>query len=488
MSDLSRARPARLFTAFGTVLYVDGVSGELRHGEVGTSPANAYFVLDQELSVPTRQGWLVYDSGTSLQRIICLEDRCQIILKAANSSSAGTMPLQLIPLERGLITLRAQDSFLSAIPDGSIKLSAKRCSTWELFLTSEEWCTYPLRHGALQGLDTWDTAGDSFDQKRIRGYVVHPRIRARINARTKARKVLIFGYIKWSHGRVNSDLSKHLYRRGYVIDILDWRANHAEYIGEIISHYDLFLTALDGVGALVNYGVPYDKIIAVSHGEFDIRMLIKDRGIEVFEQFANYGVLSEFLYCTSLVLGVKRIPTVASVGVNYAEFHSEIPEQLKTVGYATSMSLETHGVELKRGELAEAAAREAGLEFKIAGSTRNQIHFENMPDFYRTVDAVVTSSISEGAGLTVIEAAAAGRLVIGTPVGHFPRKAYEGGGIIAPVEVEKFKSFAAGTLRYYKENPQAYVHKCHEIQDAARRFDWCHVIDEWIELIETARH
>ena len=95
-----------------------------------------------------------------------------------------------------------------------------------------------------------------------------------------------------------------------------------------------------------------------------------------------------------------------------------------------------------------------------------------MPDFYRTVDAVLISSISEGAGLPVMEAAAAGRLVIGTPVGHFPLKAYQGGGIIAPIEAEKFKEFAVATLRYYKENPAAYVEKCRSIQEAARKFDW----------------
>jgi predicted O-methyltransferase YrrM len=151
------------------------------------------------------------------------------------------------------------------------------------------------------------------------------------------------------------------------------------------------------------------------------------------------------------------------------------------------MSVETFGVEWKRGELAEAAAREAGLTFKVAGSTGNQIPFHDMPEFYRTVDAVLTSSISEAAQLPVMEAAAAGRLVIGTPVGHFPRKAYQGGGILAPIEADKFKVFAAETLRYYKEHPSAYVDKCHVIQDAARAFDWQHSIGEWVELIETAR-
>jgi len=46
MIDLSSAPRARLITAFGTVLYLDPASGELRHGDVATSPANAYFVAD----------------------------------------------------------------------------------------------------------------------------------------------------------------------------------------------------------------------------------------------------------------------------------------------------------------------------------------------------------------------------------------------------------------------------------------------------------
>jgi len=175
------------------------------------------------------------------------------------------------------------------------------------------------------------------------------------------------------------------------------------------------------------------------------------------------------------------------MGVNFAEFYSMISERLSTVGYASSMSVTTYGIEWKRGELAEAAAREAGLEFRVAGSTGNQASFHDMPEFYRSVDAVLTSSISEAAQLPVMEAAAAGRLVIGTPVGHFPRKAYEGGGILAPIEAGKFKAFTVETLRYYKDNPTAYRDKCHAIQEAARKFDWKYTIDEWVELIEGAK-
>ena len=86
-----------------------------------------------------------------------------------------------------------------------------------------------------------------------------------------------------------------------------------------------------------------------------------------------------------------------------------------------------------------------------------------------------------------MEAAAAGRLVIGTPVGNFPRNAYEGTGIIAPIEADKFKEFTAATLRYYKANPSEFVRKCQDIQKAATKLDWQHMIGDWVELIETSR-
>jgi predicted O-methyltransferase YrrM/glycosyltransferase involved in cell wall biosynthesis len=486
MTDLSTAPHTRLLTAFGTVLYVDFASGELRHGPIESSPANALFVADQNSSEADRLGWLMHDQGESKDPIVCGGERCQSVsnVEKDRQPAAATL-LELIPLERGLIAFRSAGLFLCSYPDGRIALATPVCSIWECFLAFEDWCTDAA---VPDNAGIWRTTGATFDRRRIESYIVHPLIRARANRKPQARKLLIYGYTKWSHGRVYYDLCKHLHRQGYIVDILDWQMNHSANIGEIIPYYDLFMTALDGVSRLVDsYGVPYDKIIALSHHELDIRMLIEQKGIEVFDKFANYGVVSEFVYCASLMQGVPRVPMVASLGINYSEFHADIPERLTTVGYASSMSVKTYGIEWKRGELAEAAAREAGLAFTVAGSTGNQTSFHDMPDFYRSVDAVVTSSISEAAQLPVMESAAAGRLVIGTAVGHFPLKAYQGGGIIAPIEAEKFKAFTAATLRYYKENPAAYFDKCSSIQEAARKSDWQHSIGEWIELIETAR-
>ena len=478
--------PARIFTTWGSVLYVDPGSLELRHGPIDTSPENVFFLADPDREGTRPRGRLALGFGESARLIACLPDRSQLLPEGGeNGQAASATMLTVVDLERGLVGLEANGTFLCAEPDGRITLSKSWCSLWEFFLLSED---LSAASGEAAGTRDHSHAGFDVNKRWLRSFIVDPRLRVRVRRNSKAKKLLIYGYPLWSHGRVYYDLCRHLWDRGYIVDILNWQGSHSAYFGELDSFYDFFITALDGVSGLVNnYGVAYERIIGLSHHEFDIRMLVEQKGLEAFDKLANYGVVSEFLYSRSLMLGVPRIPKVASLGVNFAEFHMEIPSRLETVGYASSMSAKTYGVEWKRGELAEAAAREAGLAFHVAGSTASQRSFHDMPDFYRTVDAVVTSSISEANALPVMEAAAAGRLVIGTPVGNFPRNAYEGAGIIAPIEPDKFKEFTAATLRYYKDNPTEFVRKCQDIQKAATKLDWKHMIGDWIELIEASR-
>ncbi|RAZ89360.1 hypothetical protein DPM33_17385 [Mesorhizobium hawassense] len=476
--------PARLFTAFGTVLFVDPSTGELRHGGIEDSPVNAFLEAENASTDGYRRGQLIYAADGLRQTVHCSDAVCHALLASQGKApSDAPTTLELIPLERGLLGLRAGGNFLSAIPDGRVMHRASVCSTWELFIASENWCT-DSPGIALNG--AWRRYKD-INKGHVASHIVHPVTRMKSTRQPPARKILIYGYPKWSHGRVYYDLSRHLHDRGHLVDILDWQQNHAAYATELFPYYDFIISALDGISTLTDqYSVPFDKIIAISHHEFDIRMLIEQKGIEVFDKFANYGVVSEYVYCASMMRGVRRAPMVASLGINFDEFYADLPETLATVGYASSMSVRTFGVEWKRGELAEAAAADAGLTFKIAGSTGNQTSFHDMPAFYRSVDAIVTSSISEAAQLPVMEAAAAGRLVIGTPVGHFPLKAYQGAGIIAPIEAGKFRAFTAATLSYYKNTPKEFVKKCSSIQEAAQVFDWKYQINEWVDLIDTA--
>ena len=477
---------ARIFTMWGTVLYVDEASGELRHGPIDGSPANAVFRVDPEAPPECRRGWLLHTREEASVAIRCTGERSLAVDRPqeGDADAAGTL-LELIPLERGLLGFTADGRFLCAEPDGRVTLERPWCSTWEWFLASEDWCGAPLP-GSSRAADLQKLA---INWKGVAKCIIDARLRVKANPVSKATKVLIYGYPAWSHGRVYYDLCKHLYNRGYIVDIINWQENHAHEIDELLSYYDLFVSALDGVRALTEvYGVPCDRVIGLSHHEMDIRMLLDQMGKEVFEKFAAYGVVGYQLYDASTLLGVTREPLVVPLGVDVDVFRADPPERLAIVGYAGSYTHKTlDGLEWKRGEIAEASAREAGLEFKIAGWTGNQISFHDMPEFYKSVDAVLVSSVTEGAGLPAKEAAAAGRLVISTPVGDFPLRAAHGIGIVAPMESHKYVKFVADTLRHYKDNPAAFAEICRKTQEAARQLDWQYIIDDWVELIETAK-
>jgi hypothetical protein len=473
---MSDRPPSRLFTTFGTVLYVDA-SGELRHGSIESSPANALLVAHTSGEAV----WLTAKDGDARRVIVCSDERCQVSSSDVSEPFEREVALELLPLERGLIALRAAGRFLCADPDGRVSLSRPACSTWECYLASQRWCG-ELTSGDAMSID--GAAAANIDRLAIKKFVIDPRLRAHTGARDYKAKILVFGYPQWSHGRVYYDVSRILYQSGYLIDIINWQIDHASYMGEVLQYYDFVMTSPDGVVNLANhYGVAFDRMIVVSHHEMDIRMLVEQKGCEIFSEFANYGAVSDFVYCASLIQGVRRAPRVTPLGVDFSEFYSELPEKLHRVGYASSMALSTFGVDWKRGHLAETAAKGADLEFHVAGSTGSQTSFHEMPQFYRSVDAVLSSSISEGGPLPVMEAAAAGRLVIGTPVGHYPLKAYQGGGMLAPVEPEKFVSFVSEILLHFKSRPDEFVEKCRSIRDAARKFDWQYSIDAWADLI-----
>jgi hypothetical protein len=52
--------------------------------------------------------------------------------------------LTVVDLERGLVGLEANGTFLSAEPDGRITLSKSWCSLWEFFLLSEDLAGAPV--------------------------------------------------------------------------------------------------------------------------------------------------------------------------------------------------------------------------------------------------------------------------------------------------------------------------------------------------------
>lgn len=302
------------------------------------------------------------------------------------------------------------------------------------------------------------------------------------------RKIMFYVDHQWALGAIHSSLRDQMQLHGWQADIKSYKQGYliSEFRQEVDS-YDYVVTLPHGGTEPLeySYGIPREKIIIVAHDEEDIIRLARKRGVDAFNDYAAYGVVSDTLACSSLAIGIKRIPQVVRLGVEFGRYCRPIASHLDTVGYAATMSRPNEfGIERKRGYLAEECAALAGLRFALASAQRSTDQpYDQMGDFYGEVGAVLMTSLQEGAGLPPLEAAAAGRLVIGTPVGHFARLAYEGLGILGPLGANDFRRFAVDTLKFYKENPSAYREKCSTIQEAAKHRDWSAVIPDWYDLI-----
>jgi hypothetical protein len=131
-ADLSRVPRSRLYTMFGTVLYVEPGSGEVRHGPAETSATNALFVPDRESPGEGQRGWLVHAGKSSARPVVCAGERC------LSEESRGETTFEATMVDSGLLALRAEGRFMCAEPDGRITVSRQICGPWEQFLALEE--------------------------------------------------------------------------------------------------------------------------------------------------------------------------------------------------------------------------------------------------------------------------------------------------------------------------------------------------------------
>jgi len=121
MGATATGRRARLITVFGTVLYVDAVSGELRHGAVDGSPANAALAWTDALN-----GHVEFESNGMAQPIACSREGSWTA-SGAQARAAGLTPslFEIATLDGGDVALRAAGLYLSAQPDGRLIRAAE---------------------------------------------------------------------------------------------------------------------------------------------------------------------------------------------------------------------------------------------------------------------------------------------------------------------------------------------------------------------------
>ena len=299
------------------------------------------------------------------------------------------------------------------------------------------------------------------------------------------KKVLFFTQNRWAFGTIHQGLVKELYKRGIYSNLLDYSVLYTkEEFNFLIDIYDYFVTNPETIPALMSYGVPCQKIVAIAHAEWDIFVAARDmvHNTTNYYDLHAYGCISDKL-CDMFndshphsKVKAKRVTN----GIHFDLFYNKPSNSLKTVGFGGKMvGCNFFGLDIKRGHLVEKVTNMTNLEF-IPNAT---YHYMAMPAYYKTIDAIIMASTEEAAGMPMLEAAAAGRLCIGTPVGYFNHNSDNGGGIKVRIDEEDFINDTSKILEYYKSNPEEYNKKCLDIQEYARyNYDWSKVIDQWIEL------
>lgn len=301
------------------------------------------------------------------------------------------------------------------------------------------------------------------------------------------KKVVFFFESEWAFGSIHYELFKHLFAQGYNCHLLSWdRQCTKEEILELDGHIDFWVSCTQGYRHLA-YGlgvVKPERVVIIAHSIMDINEFVHQFGYDDFYRFLNYGAVSEYVRNHSINAGITRVPLVCPLGINYHTFYTEPSKELKTIGYAGSMNGMHFGLgrDIKRGYLVEEVARRTGLEFRIAQTYHRS--FITMSGFYKNVDCIIMASTEEGAGLPVLEAGAAGKLVLGTPVGHWPVRIAGKGGITLPLPEEEFLNKCVETLTYYKNNPLEYRNRCLQIQEHAKSYDWSNYIEAWLEVLK----
>lgn len=294
------------------------------------------------------------------------------------------------------------------------------------------------------------------------------------------KRIVFFTEAEWAFGIIHYELTKYLFCYGVNATVMSWdkQYSHLE-VKELLDIIDYFVATPYGVAILIDrYQVPPEKCIAVAHARMDIECLMTFLP-EYRARLAGYSVVSDWLRQQSAELGVERIPTVTQIGINYNSFFTWPSKELRTVGYAGAINPDNIHRHIKRPWLVESAAQAAELPLKIAHGYHNS--WVTMPGYYKTVDCVLVASTEEGAGLPALEAAAAGKLVISTPVGIWLARAGDSGHTV-PIEETEFVQQTVELLNYYKNSPDEYQIKCAATQQHARRYDWANVIQSWVEL------
>ena len=294
-------------------------------------------------------------------------------------------------------------------------------------------------------------------------------------------KIAFFTYPEWAFGAIHDALCKELYKNGIYAHIINWERQYTvEEFQSFMKLFDYFCTVPgNAVPCLNGYGVPNERIIAVAHGRYDLQSGLAHNN--KYDEFAKLGGVSPDLAEYAKMSGITREMVIAKNGIHFDNFYAPASKELKVIGYGGALEYKNHldgNKDLKRGYLIKSVSD--GLNLPVHLVTRR--HYLGMPAYYPDVDCVMVSSTEESCGLPLMEAAAAGRLPISTPVGV--SRDYENApGIVLPFDESEYVSGAVNAMHRLSMASDEFHRMCLEAQEFARaNYDWSVRISDWVKL------
>jgi glycosyltransferase involved in cell wall biosynthesis len=246
--------------------------------------------------------------------------------------------------------------------------------------------------------------------------------------------------------------------------------------GNILRRFDAIATVPSVLNGLLSHGVPASKLVAVAHSEIDIVLGVERCGVGIYEQVYGYAVIHPDLVEVSRSAGIERVPLVTPNGIDFDYYYTPISSGLKCLGYAGAPVFHmSNRSECKRSHLLRPICDGVGLPLRWP----ERMHYLAMAGHYESVDSLIVTSSYEGCGLPAMEAAAAGRLVLGAQVGAFDGSS----GLLCRTPDLEFVEDAVAHLNRCKD-PAVYRLECERAQQYARdHYDWDHVIERYVELL-----
>ena len=118
----------RIHTSFGSILYIDEMTLKLRHGPILTSPQNVHFVSQGD------EGIFKYVSnGISRNIEFKGEHGYAVDSGTIENSSPPATRFVIVRNSSGFLGLKSKEQFLSADPDGEIRINKPHFRKWEYF-------------------------------------------------------------------------------------------------------------------------------------------------------------------------------------------------------------------------------------------------------------------------------------------------------------------------------------------------------------------